>query len=201
MADANMCLEAARKAFPNDENLRVAYMLGFNEGFDKAEQKPISIVTPRYAPPVLDGNVVKETSSVGTYPEPSCQTCTNDKGCVTCVGKELWEGEQKQELPAEFDLEKEIETAWDKINCSVINFGDFADIAEHFYELGKVSQPKPRSRFEQPICTITQKECRNLRIVKDQYGVKYGHCMKADCYLWDVEECSDEKPIKKGGKR
>lgn len=61
-------------------------------------------------------------------------------------------------------------------------------------------ESKQRGRFEQPNCTITHKECRNLRIVKDQYGVKYGHCMKADCYLWDVEECSDEKPIKKGGK-
>ena len=34
-----MCLEAARKAYPNDENLRVAYMLGYDAGFDFAQQE------------------------------------------------------------------------------------------------------------------------------------------------------------------
>ncbi len=38
MANADMCLEAARKAFPDNEELRVAYMLGFNEGYEVAEQ-------------------------------------------------------------------------------------------------------------------------------------------------------------------
>ena len=39
MANADMCLEAARKAFPNNEELRVAYMIGFNEGFDMATEQ------------------------------------------------------------------------------------------------------------------------------------------------------------------
>ena len=40
MANADMCLEAARKAFPDNEELRVAYMLGFNEGYDRATDQP-----------------------------------------------------------------------------------------------------------------------------------------------------------------
>lgn len=40
MANADMCLEAARKAFPNNEELRGAYMIGFNEGFDRAMEQP-----------------------------------------------------------------------------------------------------------------------------------------------------------------
>ena len=41
-------------------------------------------------------------SSLPTEKEPSCQNCTNDKGCVTCKDGELWEG---KEQPSE-DLEK-----------------------------------------------------------------------------------------------
>ena len=41
-------------------------------------------------------------SSLPTEKEPSCQTCTNDKGCVTCKNGELWEG---KEQPSE-DLKK-----------------------------------------------------------------------------------------------
>ena len=33
-----MCLKVARKVYPNNENLRVAYMLGFNDGFGKAKE-------------------------------------------------------------------------------------------------------------------------------------------------------------------
>ena len=40
MANADMCLDAARKAFPDNEELRVAYMIGFNEGFDRAMEQP-----------------------------------------------------------------------------------------------------------------------------------------------------------------
>lgn len=39
MANSDMCLEAAQKAYPNNEYLRVAYMLGFNDGFDKAKEQ------------------------------------------------------------------------------------------------------------------------------------------------------------------
>lgn len=40
MANADMCLDAARKAFPDNEELRVAYMIGFNDGFDRAMEQP-----------------------------------------------------------------------------------------------------------------------------------------------------------------
>ena len=82
-------------------------------------------------------------------PEPSCQTCTNDKGCVTCKDKELWEGEPISE-PADIDLEKEIER-WVKGNpayedepCPAGLFKHCIYVtAKHFYELGKKSHWKP----------------------------------------------------------
>ena len=36
--EANKSLELARKAYPNDENLRVAYMLGIQKGADNLEE-------------------------------------------------------------------------------------------------------------------------------------------------------------------
>lgn len=36
--EANKSLELARKAFPNDENLRVAYMLGIQKGAENLEE-------------------------------------------------------------------------------------------------------------------------------------------------------------------
>lgn len=38
-----MCLEAARKAFPDNEELRAAYMLGFNAGYDKANETSLPV--------------------------------------------------------------------------------------------------------------------------------------------------------------
>lgn len=37
--NADEALELARKAYPNDENLRVAYMLGLNEGYELHKDK------------------------------------------------------------------------------------------------------------------------------------------------------------------
>lgn len=39
MANRDMCLKAAQKAFPHDEKMRVAYMLGINEGYDRANEQ------------------------------------------------------------------------------------------------------------------------------------------------------------------
>ena len=36
--EANKSLELARKAYPNDENLRVAYILGLQKGADNLEE-------------------------------------------------------------------------------------------------------------------------------------------------------------------
>lgn len=36
--EANKSLKLARKAFPNDENLRVAYMLGIQKGAENLEE-------------------------------------------------------------------------------------------------------------------------------------------------------------------
>lgn len=76
--------------------------------------------------------------------EQSCDTCTNDKGCVTCKDGELWEG---KEQPSE-DLEKEVEWEWvhrekqevDLIECAEMDKDEFVRFARHFYELGKQSK-------------------------------------------------------------
>ena len=39
MANEDMCLDAAKKAFPTNEKMRTAYMVGFNEGFDRAVEQ------------------------------------------------------------------------------------------------------------------------------------------------------------------
>lgn len=36
-----------------------------------------------------------------------------------------------------FDLKKEIEEVWAKIECSIISFTDFANTVEYFYNCGK----------------------------------------------------------------
>lgn len=72
--------------------------------------------------------------------EQPCDTCTNDKGCVTCKDGELWEGKP------EVDLEKEIKTwipahivggdeaPWKELKGVVIQWSEV--VARHFYILG-----------------------------------------------------------------
>lgn len=70
--------------------------------------------------------------------EQSCDTCTNDKGCVTCKDGELWEGKEQpsEDLKAEEEIEKYMDIRgliwYDDINLS--------DFARHFYELGRQSK-------------------------------------------------------------
>ena len=78
--------------------------------------------------------------------EQSCDTCTNDKGCVTCKDGELWEG--KEQPSEDLDLEKEIEkflasedsTSYDNAGTYKISYKDPTKIARHFYELGKAKK-------------------------------------------------------------
>ena len=51
--NADEALEVARKAYPNDEDLRVAYMLGLNEGYELHKEqmmKEAKEVTVRTTP-------------------------------------------------------------------------------------------------------------------------------------------------------
>ena len=41
MANAKMCLEAARKACPDNQTHRSIYMIGFNEGYDRSAEHMI----------------------------------------------------------------------------------------------------------------------------------------------------------------
>ena len=70
--------------------------------------------------------------------EQSCDTCTNDKGCVTCKDGELWEGEEQSYE----DLEEEIKRYEANLPESATvdpfeGYPTLKDIARHFYELGK----------------------------------------------------------------
>ena len=83
--------------------------------------------------------------------EQPCDTCTNDKGCVTCKDGELWEGKEQPTDDLE-DLNAEIEMEWGSFNKHLaeydgesekvvwLNKYSFEDIARHFYELGKNSK-------------------------------------------------------------
>ena len=80
------------------------------------------------------------TYSVIKEQEQPCDTCTNDKGCVTCKDGELWEGKP------EVDLEKEIKTwipahivggdeaPWKELKGVVIQWSEV--VARYFYILG-----------------------------------------------------------------
>lgn len=50
---------------------------------------------------------------------------------------------------------------------------------------------------DQALCKVTNKECRNLWLVKDQYGIQYGTCHKARCLIWNVKECDGTNPKRK----
>ena len=93
--------------------------------------------------------------------EQPCDTCTNDKGCVTCKNGELWEG---KEQPSE-DLEKEIENTIDNTFCDMNGIAylgitgyatveDMKYIARHFYELGKQSKEPVNENLEKEECEL-----------------------------------------------
>jgi len=67
--------------------------------------------------------------------ERSCQTCTNDKGGVTCVNGNMWEGEPVTE---KVDLEKEVDAYIENERYFPDDERDIVmEIARKFYELGR----------------------------------------------------------------
>lgn len=94
----------------------------------------------RYYLGLIDGIEMTKRIIDSLQQEPSCDTCTNDKGCVTCKDGEMWEGK-----PVE-DLEKEIKTwipahivggdeaPWKELKDVVIQWSEV--VARHFYILG-----------------------------------------------------------------
>lgn len=97
----------------------------------------------------LDGYSAKEgldyiesyINTLSKQQEQPCDTCTNDKGCVTCEDGELWEG---KEQPSE-DLEKEYEEYVDKdpVFGKLINHFAGITVARHFAEWQKEQMPMP----------------------------------------------------------
>lgn len=94
----------------------------------------------KYVEGIIDGLDIVEQFIASLQQEQPCDTCTNDKGCVTCKDGELWEGKP------EVDLEKEIktwipahivggdETPWKELKDVVIQWAEV--VARHFYILG-----------------------------------------------------------------
>lgn len=94
----------------------------------------------RYYLGLIDGIEMTKRIIDSLQQEQPCDTCTNDKGCVTCKDGELWEGKP------EVDLEKEIKTwipahivggdeaPWKELKDVVIQWAEV--VARHFYILG-----------------------------------------------------------------
>ena len=87
--------------------------------------------------------------SVSSEEEQSCDTCTNDKGCVTCKDGELWEGKEQPSEDLESEIEKYFQGLWPGMEtaeqCNTdMHFTPPAimRLASHFYELGKNSKIK-----------------------------------------------------------
>lgn len=86
----------------------------------------------RYTEGIVYGLDMAEQFINSLQQEQPCDTCTNDKGCVTCKDGELWEGKPG------VDLEKEIDKTVNECTDGY-NF-DWDRFARHFYELGKKSK-------------------------------------------------------------
>ena len=79
--------------------------------------------------------------------EQSCDTCTNDKGCVTCKDGELWEGKEQPSEDLESEIEKYFQGLWPGMEtveqCNTDRHFTppaIMRLASHFYELGKQSK-------------------------------------------------------------
>lgn len=82
--------------------------------------------------------------------EQSCDTCTNDKGCVTCKDGELWKG---KEQPSE-DLEEEIKRYIPRDQCPVPDFMEA--VARHFAEWQKEQMLQlAKNRYEQAMTFVS----------------------------------------------
>ena len=69
--------------------------------------------------------------------EQSCDTCTNDKGCVTCEDGELWEGKEQPCEGLNDEIKKFIEEyGYERGNDKLL----IAIVARHFFELGKTAR-------------------------------------------------------------
>lgn len=77
--------------------------------------------------------------------EQPCDTCTNDKGCVTCKDGELWEGKEQpcEELKGKIRewVNLMVGASFPEQDGDFISEEDYRSVirqtARHFYELGK----------------------------------------------------------------
>lgn len=83
---------------------------------------------------MYDALGVEEPITDSLQQEQSCDTCTNDKGCVTCKDGELWEGKEQSSEDLEEEIDKTVNECTDGYNFGWDKF------ARHFYELGKQSK-------------------------------------------------------------
>ena len=142
-------------------------------------------------------NIMKELIDSLQQEQP-CDTCTNDKGCVTCKDGELWES---KEQPFE-DLEKEIKT-W--IPAHIVG-GDKAPrkelkdvviqwagiVARHFYILGlKNNIPVTQITLDE-LAKEEEPVTEDLEEAAENYAEKHGFRVPYD----GSEKFYDETDVK-----
>ena len=67
--------------------------------------------------------------------EQPCDTCTNDKGCVTCKGGELWEGKEQPSEELEEEIKRYLQEEHDRDTT-------VRDVARHFANWQKEQELK-----------------------------------------------------------
>lgn len=99
--NADKALELARLAYPNDENLRVAYMLGLNEGYELHKSQMMKEA-------VLDGWVARDKNGKLYFFEVEPRRLEDrwwdrDYLCIE-VNKDLFPGLSWKDEPSEVKL-------------------------------------------------------------------------------------------------
>ena len=135
-------------------------VLDYLDKLEQQEKKEVKFVFPKflyarttnnktidmsYAPQSLDA--VEYIRSDSLQQEQSCDTCTNDKGCVTCKDGGLWEGKEQPsgELEAEIGkvfFSRKFEDEHGRFSIQ-LSLEEFSDIAKHFAEWQKSQMPMP----------------------------------------------------------
>lgn len=152
----------------------------------------------KYVEGIIDGLDIVEQFIASLQQEQSCDTCTNDKGCVTCKDGELWEG---KEQPSE-DLEGEID-AWYNTKGIPVSPDALKDTARHFYELGKQSKEPVNEDLEAEIKRYRKEEMpvvleSDLNDIARHFANWQKEQMIRDCSVQASYEAEIEKAEERG---
>lgn len=131
--------------------------------------------------------------------EQPCDTCTNDKGCVTCKDGELWEGK-------EVDLEKDaVQYCFDK-GLNVTPY-QAKTIARHFYILGlknnipvtQITLDELAKERESVNEDLEEASEEYMQLVKARFLRTLEHPTAKDCFIagaeWQAERLLKGSPM------